>query len=644
MTLSAAFAIASAALGLAIAGFVLRIARAPGWEDQRPLSFAALTAGAATLANAAATIPIATASAVLLSRCQMLFIGLHVAAWHHYANRVAGRPPVPLERAAPLIAGAAAASALVPGLVYLPTIRVHQVAILNLTYYDSVTTSYGNGLMAFYALLGTWVLLRFVGAMRRGVPWTGLPLVGLVFLQVIAVHDALVNGGILESPYLLDFGFLAPIAAVSFQLQRRFTADATALRELRTQLERKVDERSKELARTAQALSRAEKLAALGQLSAGVAHELNNPTAAVAANLEFVQSYLETAGAPQDALDAVRESRESIARVAHTVRELLDAGRAAAAPEERVPVSLASVAESAVREAQARFGNRVRLADLVPSGLHALGQERALVHVVGHLVANGVQAVPPGKRDGQVVLRGEREGARARLVIEDNGAGMTEETLERLFEPFFTTRAFGAGTGLGLAVSRGLLGSLGGDLRLESREGHGTRAIVELDAAEAPRPRAAGETTGELPLAPAEPRALRRRLLVVDDEPVVLSSLRRLLGRRYEVSLAFSVEEARRALAREAFDLVLCDVTMPDGGGTQLWKEVRESDAYAAGRFVFLTGGALSDEARRFLDTTAQPVLEKPLDLERLAAAEERILGVREPTAWPRAVFSNPRA
>jgi CheY-like chemotaxis protein len=326
------------------------------------------------------------------------------------------------------------------------------------------------------------------------------------------------------------------------------------------------------------------------------------------------------------------------------VRELLDAGRAAAAPEERVPVSLASVAESAVREAQARFGNRVRLADLVPSGLHALGQERALVHVVGHLVANGVQAVPPGKRDGQVVLRGEREGARARLVIEDNGAGMTEETLERLFEPFFTTRAFGAGTGLGLAVSRGLLGSLGGDLRLESREGHGTRAIVELDAAEAPRPRAAGETTGELPLAPAEPRALRRRLLVVDDEPVVLSSLRRLLGRRYEVSLAFSVEEARRALAREAFDLVLCDVTMPDGGGTQLWKEVRESDAYAAGRFVFLTGGALSDEARRFLDTTAQPVLEKPLDLERLAAAEERILGVREPTAWPRAVFSNPRA
>ncbi|HEY7724294.1 MAG TPA: hypothetical protein VH880_03115, partial [Anaeromyxobacteraceae bacterium] len=252
MTLSAAFAIASAALGLAIAGFVLRIARAPGWEDQRPLSFAALTAGAATLANAAATIPIATASAVLLSRCQMLFIGLHVAAWHHYANRVAGRPPVPLERAAPLIAGAAAASALVPGLVYLPTIRVHQVAILNLTYYDSVTTSYGNGLMAFYALLGTWVLLRFVGAMRRGVPWTGLPLVGLVFLQVIAVHDALVNGGILESPYLLDFGFLAPIAAVSFQLQRRFTADATALRELRTQLERKVDERSKELARTAQ--------------------------------------------------------------------------------------------------------------------------------------------------------------------------------------------------------------------------------------------------------------------------------------------------------------------------------------------------------------------------------------------------------
>lgn len=638
MNYAAAFAVASASLGIGLALMVHWITRSPGLEEERPFAAVALTAGLSAAANFHWSLPVSQEAALLAARIQILLLGLHVVAWHRYACRsLRLEPGLPCRLVLGTTLGAALLG-LVPGLVYSGEVAEHEVA--GIRYLDLRPTAAGMAIMAVFVLSAGYVALRFAQAIRKGGGGNRqslVPLLALISIIGMGAHDGLVTSGLLHTPYLLDFGFLVPIAGAGYALVSRFSADASALRALRSTLEAQVVERSAELARAQEALHRSEKLAALGQLAAGIAHELNNPTAAVAANLEFIQAHLESTGAPRDARDAARESRESMDRVARTVRQLLDAGRAAlSAPEERVPVSLAAVSEAAARSAVARFGTRVRVADLVPSSLFALGQERALSHVVGHLVANGVQAIPPGKRDGQVVLRGEREGDRVRLVVEDNGAGFTEEALRRLFEPYFSTRAFGAGAGLGLAVSRGLVASLGGELRLQSLPGHGTQAVVELDASEPPPARTADEDTGSLQLVSSVPTG-PRRLLVVDDEPSVLSSLRRLLERRYQVTLAFSVDEALRRISEETFDLVLCDLMMPEGGGARLHTELLRQRPATAARLVFLTGGAVTAETRRYLDNQPQPVLDKPLDVEQLLAAEARLVPAGRPTPVPSA-------
>ena len=129
--------------------------------------------------------------------------------------------------------------------------------------------------------------------------------------------------------------------------------------------------------------------------------------------------------------------------------------------------------DGALSVARARFGKRVRLLNAVPAGLHVSAQEGVLAQVLVNLVVNAAQAIPERRADGEVAVSAEREGERVRIVVVDDGAGMEPEVLRRAFEPFFTTKPFGSGTGLGLAVSRGIVASLGGDLRLESEPGEG---------------------------------------------------------------------------------------------------------------------------------------------------------------------------
>jgi CheY-like chemotaxis protein len=192
---------------------------------------------------------------------------------------------------------------------------------------------------------------------------------------------------------------------------------------------------------------------------------------------------------------------------------------------------------------------------------------------------------------------------------------MTAETLSHVFEPFFTTKPFGIGTGLGLAVSRGLIASQGGELDLESEPGRGTRAIVTLPAAEAA---AAAPRTSPPPTAP------RRRVLVVDDDDALLTSLRRRLGERFEAETARGVAQGLDLAVQRPFDVILCDVMMPDGGGERLYRELAAVAPAAAKRVAFLTGGATNDAARAFLAAQPQPVLEKPLDVGALDALAAR--------------------
>ncbi len=485
MNIAAVFAIASAAIGIGLSLILLVLTRAPGWGEQRPFAAVALTAGLAAATNFHWSLPVGLPVADLFARLQLLFLGIHVVAWHVHAARATGGAPRPAWLA--LLAGTVVASGLclVPGLVYGEA--AHHTA-LGIDYLDLRPTPAGMALLTFLTGSALHPLWRFTAAWGRGVRGAGVFALCLVALLLMAGNDALVTAGLVGGPYLMDFGFLVPVAVAGMTLTQRFTADARAHHALRLELEQRVEARTRELAQAQEALHQSEKLAALARLSAGVAHEINNPAAAALANLEYVEGQLQGPVPPAgEALDALRETRHSVDRIARTVRELGAAGRAAmAAGPAREPVPLAEVMEAALRAARLRFGERVRLESHPVPGLRALAQAEPLTQALVHLIANAVQAVEPGRADGLVVVRAARAGDRVRLAVEDNGAGMDPAVLRRVFEPYFSTRAFGDGVGLGLAISRGLVVSLGGELSLESAPGKGTRAAVELDAAPGP--------------------------------------------------------------------------------------------------------------------------------------------------------------
>ncbi len=428
----------------------------------------------------------------------------------------------------------------------------------------------------------------------------------------MAVNDALALEGVLKTPYLLDFGFVGPVLAVAWSLTARFADDARALADLRARLEAQVEVRSRALGEAQEALMRSEKLAALGQLAAGVAHEVNSPIAVVSANLRYLGAAYARAQPPEDAAQCVSEAECAAQRIAQIVRQLLDAGRMAAAPVEVRAVDVQAMVSEAVLLARQRCP-QARIESSVPAQVFVRGQDVPLTQVLTNLIVNGAQADPSGR--GRVQIRGEMEGERVRLTVEDDGPGMNEDVLRRAFEPFFSTRPVGAGKGLGLAVSRGIVHSLGGELRLQSAPGHGTRAMLELAAASPPCPRLQG--------------AGPRRLLLVAEEAALRTALPHLLESTWEVTVASGADEALGLVAQEGFELVLCELGMPEGAGERLFWALFEHEPAQAERMVFLVGAALGESERRFLASQPQPVLERPLDLIALERVAARLVRAR---------------
>jgi signal transduction histidine kinase/CheY-like chemotaxis protein len=546
----------------------------------------------------------------IASRLQYLASALHVGAWLHFSGRALGRPG----RFDRPLAGALAVlglAALVPGVALRPEVVRHAFPPLGFVYRDFVTTRFGDLLLA--AILGglVTVLLRYVGAWRRGVPQAGLQAAALAALLLMGGNDALVLGGAYVGPYLLDVGFLLPVAAVGWSLGARLVEDASSLDQLRRSLEQQVADRTAALTRAQASLLRAEKLAALGQLAAGVAHEVNNPTAVAAANLAYLEERLVGGGPPpDDALETVRESRVAVGRIARIVRQLLDTSRLASGAERSSrPFRLADGCRAALTTARPRLGATEVQASL-DEELIVQGDEQGLVQVVANLLVNAAQSAPDA-RSVRVRLEARAAGERAEVLVSDDGAGMDAETLRRVFEPFFTTKPFGVGTGLGLAVSRGLLQRMGGELTLASAPDVGTTATITL------------RTTLELTASSASPRpaarVARRRLLLIDDDDGLRVAMRRALEGRYELELAEGVEAGLAAVRRgQPFDLVLCDVMMPGGGAEAFVAGLDAARPDLSGRLVFLTGGATAEAARAFLARDGRLVLGKPLDFEVL--------------------------
>jgi signal transduction histidine kinase/CheY-like chemotaxis protein len=384
----------------------------------------------------------------------------------------------------------------------------------------------------------------------------------------------------------------------------------------------------------AQALH-ADRLALMGTLAAGVAHEVNNPLGITLANLAFALDELrqvdgdlgslpgDTArglgeggararGRLKAVIDALEEARQGGDRVRLLVRDLQTfAGGAVERPS---PVDVGRVMEAAMAVAHNVIRARATLVrDYVGSPI-VHGNEAHLAQVFLNLLLNAAEAIPDGNPDLHEIRVALRTDAGGCCVVEvsDTGRGIAPEHLGRVFDPFFTTKP--GSVGLGLSMSHTIVDSLGGSVSVESPPGRGTTFRVTL-------PAVMGQAAPASSTRAATQPARRARVLVVDDEPMMTRAVHRLLRSEHDVETTTDpVGVVERVRAGERFDVILCDLMMPAMTGMDVHEAVLAIDAEQARRMVFMTGGAFTTRAARFLENVDNPRLEKPIERAILTA------------------------
>lgn len=374
----------------------------------------------------------------------------------------------------------------------------------------------------------------------------------------------------------------------------------------------------------------AERLRSLGMLVASVAHEINNPLTAVAGYLDVCSRFCERARAtPQlesmladqliSSLDSARAGTE---RIASIVRLLLTFARGDHPDAPKIADPLRSL-DAAISLAQPELRRKARIVREVELLPNVAVSEARLAQVFLNLLVNAAHAIPLGQADSsRVEVRGREQGDMVIFEISDTGRGIAPELLDRIFEPFFSTKPLGHGTGLGLSISRDILREAGGSIRVESKLGHGTTFVLEVPIAGS-RSESQGRC-GAPDLASALPGQPLYKILVVDDEALVGQMLTAMLD-RHEVRCFVDAERALDALEHQHFDAVLCDFFMPKMTGEAFHRELCARRPELASRFILMTGAAPSEALDAFCARLPEPALRKPFRAEEL---EEQLMRV----------------
>jgi signal transduction histidine kinase/CheY-like chemotaxis protein len=356
-----------------------------------------------------------------------------------------------------------------------------------------------------------------------------------------------------------------------------------------------------------------ERMASIGTLAAGVAHEINNPLTYALGNLELLLEELEHSyGSPLYHLADAAEM--GLRRVRDIVRSLKVFSRGEDERVEAVDVHLAL--ESALDIASNEIRHRANLSHNLRPVPKVRGNLSRLCQVFVNLLVNAAQAIELGHADRNVIKVETRvDGAFVLIEIADTGAGIPAEIVDRIFEPFYTSKPVGEGTGLGLSICHGIVTSLGGQIKVQSQVGLGSTFQVLLPVDPGSRDRAAAESPA------AEGEAARAgRILVVDDEELLRGALARMLERDgHRVTQASSGAEALEILRQDAgFDLILCDLMMPEMTGMEFHAELAKLDRGLQEGVVLMTGGAFTDETKQWLERIPNPTLQKPFDMKEL--------------------------
>lgn len=395
----------------------------------------------------------------------------------------------------------------------------------------------------------------------------------------------------LESARLIDFGDERVIVSSVLDLTERREKDA-------------------EIARQREALHQSEKLSALGELLAGVSHELNNPLSVLVGQAQL----LKETTADTEISHRAEKIGEAANRCARIVKSFLAMARQE--PAQCHPSDINDVVESALEvtayalrssdiEVDLVFGSKLPPVMLDPD---------QFVQVVTNLIVNAQHALDDVKhaRRLKIETRHDRRRGCVDLTVADNASGIPEDLQTKIFEPLYTTKEVGAGTGIGLALCHRIIATHGGSIRVESQQDEGARFIVSI-----PHSGVASKNDDDSTLARTADGPAR--ILVVDDEPDVAAVIAEILeGDGHEVDVAHSGEEALKAIARTSFDIILSDLRMPNLDGSGLYRRLETERPDLRDRIGFLTGDTLGQRAREFLRETACPFIEKPVTAEEV--------------------------
>ena len=363
-------------------------------------------------------------------------------------------------------------------------------------------------------------------------------------------------------------------------------------------------------------LSQASRLAAVGELASGVAHEINNPLTAVIGFSELLMSR----EVPEDIKQDLKIINENAQRVARIVKDLLTFARSSPGLEH---VDINSVVSTALNlhAYQMRVHNIEVVTQLAPD-LPAITANRGqLEQVFVNIILNALDAMKKVQTERKLLIKTKRIGSFIRVTFKDTGPGIPLENLDKIFDPFFTTKRAGEGTGLGLSISYGIIKGYRGKIYARSKPDRGATLVVELPV---------GITAEGQPVPPTneEARTTGARVMVVDDEPGVRDFLASALAQEgHQVDTVAQTELALQKLKKAEYDVILVDLKMPGMSGADFYDEVVRRYPSLRRKMIIITGDSLSPDTRNFLDRTQAPCLQKPFRLAELRNTLQKVIG-----------------
>ncbi len=380
--------------------------------------------------------------------------------------------------------------------------------------------------------------------------------------------------------------------------------------------QKRMEAEREEMERKAQVASR---LASVGEMASGIAHEINNPLTGV---VGFTQLLTDREDLSEDVREQLKIIHDGGQRVSNIIKGLLSFARQSKPKREYVDIN--EVLEGTLRLShyELETGNIEVIKKFDPELPWTMADAGQLQQVFINLVVNAQQEMRRAHGKGRLEIKTELAGDMIHISLKDDGPGIAKENIEKIFDPFFTTKEFGKGTGLGLSLSHGIIAEHGGQLYAESEPGEGTTFVVELpvlvEEVEIEEAKIVDKTS----------EVIKGRILVVDDEEVVRQYLNSVLSKMGDVvDMATDGEEALKLVKSIRYNLILCDMKMPGMDGKEFYRRIKEIASSLSKRVVFITGDVMGEDTQDFIRKTGAQYITKPFDAERLRGVVNNMLG-----------------